>query len=136
EVDRDGRTTLCVRSLSTTGARRLDGTDDATFPFWSPDGRSVGFFALRKLKTVDLSSTAVRTLADAPVGRGGTWNRDGVIVFAPSVAGPLYRIQASGSAAVPVTTLADAASGELHCWPSFLPDGRHFLFYSFRRDAS
>jgi eukaryotic-like serine/threonine-protein kinase len=71
----------------------LAGTEGAYYPFWSPDSRFVGFFAARKLKKIDIGGGLPQTLCDAPEGRGGTWNRDGVIVFTP-VVGPAYRISA------------------------------------------
>src|SRR5262249_15840220 len=75
-LDQDGRTALWLRALSGSSARRLDGTEDAAYPFWSPDGTHVGFFAARKLKAIELSTGIVRMLAAAPVGRGGAWGRD------------------------------------------------------------
>src|SRR2546425_7068433 len=92
----DGKQLLWVRSLGAPTAQPLAGTDDATFPFWSPDGRFVGFFAQTKLKKIDASGGPPQTICDAPNGRGGTWNRDGVIVLAPDNFSPLYRVSASG----------------------------------------
>jgi DNA-binding winged helix-turn-helix (wHTH) protein/Tol biopolymer transport system component len=135
-LDQDGQTALWVRPLSGSGARRLDGSDEAALPFWSSDSRNVGFFASRKLKVVEISTGLVRVLADAPVGRGGAWNSDGVIVFTPTITGPLYRVDAAGGTPVAVTRISSAENGEIHCLPSFLPDGRHFLFYAFRRDPA
>ena len=123
----DGASRLWLRSLATTTAQPLAGTEGATFPFWSPDGRSVGFFAGGALKRLDLGGGAPQTLAPAISGRGGTWNADGVIVFAPSATSPLMRVSATGGAAVAVTTLGPQQSG--HRAPHFLPDGRRFLFY-------
>jgi DNA-binding winged helix-turn-helix (wHTH) protein len=79
-LDQEGRTTLWVRPLSGSRSRRFDATAAAAYPFWSPDSKHIGFFASRKLKVVELSTGIVRTLTDAPVGRGGTWSRDGVIL--------------------------------------------------------
>jgi DNA-binding winged helix-turn-helix (wHTH) protein len=124
----EGARSLFVRALSTTTAERLAGTDGASLPFWSPDQRSVGFFADRHLKVVDLAGGAVRVLADARRASGGTWNADGIIVFAPDVNGPLYRIAAAGGAPAAVTRLADAPDVQGHRWPVFLADGRHFLY--------
>ena len=92
----DGTSRLWVRTFSASSAQQLNGTEGAMLPFWSPDSRRIGFFAEGKLRTVDVGSTAVRILCEAPMGRcGGTWSRDGVIVFAPSLTGPLYRIPES-----------------------------------------
>jgi Tol biopolymer transport system component len=123
----DGARRLWLRSLATTTTQPLAGTDGASAPFWAPDSRAVGFFADGQLKRLDLGGGAPRTLAPAPFARGGTWNADGVIVFAPSFTGPLVRVPASGGAPVAVTTL-DRQQG--HRVPAFLSDGRHFLFYA------
>jgi len=125
----DGHTILWVRSLNSRRAQPLAGTDDATYPFWSADSNAIGFFAEGKLKTVELGGGALRVLCDAPAGRGGTWNHDGTILFAPFVIGPLKKIPASGGTPTVVTKLARQGSGQGHRWPFFLPDGKHFLFF-------
>ena len=117
---------LWLRSLDQVTAQPLVGTDGAIFPFWAPDGRAVGFFADGKLKRSDLTGGAVHVLADAPAPRGGTWNSDGIVVFAPTGVDPLMRVAAMGGAVTPVTRLA--AGQASHRWPQFLPDGRRFLF--------
>ena len=123
-----GAQRLWVRSLVTGGVRALAGTEDARNPFWSPDSRSIGFFARAKLKRIDLESGSIRELTNAVNSFGGAWNRDGVIVFSGNATGPLMRIAASGGAAETVTVLGP---GQLsHRTPSFLSDGRHFLFYA------
>ena len=128
----EGRDLLWVRSLDSLSAQALPGTEGATGaspPFWSPDGRFIGFFAGGKLKKIDASGAPPQTLCDAGRGgRGGTWNRDGVIVFAVGGPGPLYRVSAAGGEPIPLTTL-DQSRFETHRWPSFLPDGRHFLHF-------
>jgi len=123
----DGASRLWVRSLATTTAQPLAGTDGAMLPFWSPDGRSVGFFAGGALKRLDLGGGAPQTLAPATNGGGGTWSADGVIVFAPSRTSALMRVSATGGPAVAVTTIGPQQLG--HLAPSFLPDGRRFLFF-------
>ena len=117
---------LWLRPLDQVSAQPLAGTEGTTYPFWAPDGRAIGFFADGKLKRIDLTGGAVQVLTDAPVGRGGTWSPDGVIVFAPEPNDPLMRVAATGGTAAPVTRLA-AGQGS-HRWPQFLPDGRRFLF--------
>ncbi len=123
----DGASRLWLRSLSTTTAQPLAGTEGAQYPFWAPDNRSVAFFADSQLKRLDLGGGAPRALAAAPLGRGGSWNADGVVLFAPNFGGPLFRVAAAGGDAAPVTTLDRQPS---HQWPVFLPDGQHFLFYA------
>jgi eukaryotic-like serine/threonine-protein kinase len=128
-VGPDGNYTLWVRTFSAPSAQQLNGTEGAMLPFWAPDSRRIGFFAGGKLNVVDIGSGAVRILCEAPLGRfGGTWSRDGVIVFAPGVSGPLYRIPESGSVSTPVTRIPRQGSGVRHSWPFFLPDGKHFLY--------
>jgi hypothetical protein len=101
----DGRDTLYVRSLDSLEARSLPGTEDAAYPFWSPDSASLGFFAKRRLKRIDVGGGPPRDLADVTDPRGGTWGRDGVIVFAPSGGSGLVRIAAAGGAVTTVTEL-------------------------------
>ena len=124
----DGKNQLWVRSLDSAVAQPLQGTENAIFPFWSADSRSVGFFASAKLKRIDIAGGPILPLADAPVPRGGTWNENGVIVFSPNTNEALWRVGAAGGAVSPVTKL-DAVAGETsHRVPWFLPDGKHFLY--------
>ena len=119
---------LWLRPLGDTTAQPLAGTEGAQHPFWSPDNRSIAFFANGQLMRIDLGGGPPRVLAPAQGGgRGGTWNEDGVLVFAPTAGGPLFRVGADGGNAVAVTTLERQAS---HRWPVFLPDGQHFVFYA------
>jgi Tol biopolymer transport system component len=125
----DGKRLLWTRPLDSVAAQTLPGTDEGSNPFWSPDSRFVGFFAAGgKLKKVELSGGPAQTLADVLGGGGGTWNRDGVIVFARSFTEGLYRVPATGGPSVPVTTLDESRKETAHVWPCFLPDGRHFLY--------
>ncbi|HEY6369151.1 MAG TPA: protein kinase [Candidatus Sulfotelmatobacter sp.] len=126
----DGKTALWVRALSASGAQQLNGTERASFPFWSPDSRQIGFFADARLKTVDVASDAVQVLCDALFAWGGTWNRDGTIVFGPVLRGPLYRVPASGGTPAPVTRIVRKGSIQTDRWPFFLPDGKHFLYFA------
>jgi serine/threonine protein kinase/Tol biopolymer transport system component len=113
------------------GGRRTssqNGTQGASYPFWSPDAKFIGFFADGKLKKVDVSGGQVQVLCDAPNGRGGAWNQDGVIVFTPDGAGGLSRVSSSGGPPVEMTKLDTSRLEWSHRWPVFLPDGKHFLY--------
>jgi Tol biopolymer transport system component len=120
------RTGLAVRDLASGETRRIAGGEGAIFPFWSPDSRWIAFFADGKLRKVEAAGGPVQVVCDAHAGRGGTWGRDGAIVFAPDIRGPLFQVPASGGTPAPVTRTADA--GVSHRNPWFLPDGRRFLF--------
>jgi len=118
---------IWVRPLDASETRVLAGTEGALSPFWSPDSRKIGFFAGGKLKAVDYSGGPVQVLCDAPAGEGGTWNREGVILFG-NFFGGLRRVLAAGGESTAIT-MPDAAHQETsHRWPYFLPDGRHFLY--------
>jgi eukaryotic-like serine/threonine-protein kinase len=128
--DDKGKNQLYIRALSLLTAMPLSGTEDASYPFWSPDSHEIGFFADAKLKKIDANGGPPQSLCDARVGRGGAWGKDGVIVFAPGPQQSLVRVSAEGGATEPATKL-DVAHGEnSHRWPYFLPDGRHFLFWA------
>jgi serine/threonine protein kinase len=119
---------LWIYELGSPGARSLPGTEGADYPFWSADGRSLGFFADAKLKKLEVSGGPVQTVCDAPMARGGTWNKDGVIVFTPHVRGGLFQVLASGGTPTSISN-PDASRGETsHRWPMFLPDGKHYLY--------
>jgi serine/threonine protein kinase len=126
----DGRSMLWVRVLSAATSQEISGTEKASYPFWAPDSRRIGFFAEAKLKTVDTTDGVVKLLCEAPVGRGGSWSRDGTIVFAPSAATPIHRVAESGGEPVRVSPSPRQGSGQGHRWPFFLPDGKHFLYFS------
>ena len=132
----EGARQLWLRAFDAVEARPLAGTDGALRPFWSPDSGFLGFFAGGKLKKISVSGGSPQTLCDAPSGRGGTWNRDGVILFVPSTGDRVHRVAASGGASSPVTQI-DVSKGEFgHTWPFFLPDGRHFLYVSYAARAA
>jgi Tol biopolymer transport system component len=127
-----GRQVLWIRPLDSLAARSLPGTEDAFMPFWSPDSAAVAFFAQGQLKRIALAGGRPQVIADSPSGRGGAWNRDGIIIFAPRETDALYQVPASGGTPRPVTTLDRAAGDHSHREPQFLPDGRHFIFFAFR----
>jgi Tol biopolymer transport system component len=126
----EGRSQLWVRSLDRLVAQPLGGTDGATFPFWSPDSRSIGFFAGGKLRRIDASGGPPLAIADAPNSRGGSWSKDGVIVFAPGNRGTLQSVLAAGGATKAATVLNGPFDTTSHRFLCFLPDGRHFIYMS------
>jgi Tol biopolymer transport system component len=123
----EGRPVLWLRSLESNSTRPLSQTRDASAPFWSPDSRSVGFFADGKLKRMDLDGESVRVIATATADVGGTWNRAGQILFSPTPSSPIFRVSDRGGEATPVTRLQPGHGS--HRTPQFLGDGRHFVFY-------
>jgi eukaryotic-like serine/threonine-protein kinase len=123
----DGALRLWLRSLASTTMQPLAGTEGATYPFWSPDSRSIGFFAEGALKRLDLAGGVPQTLAPAPIGTGGTWNAAGVILYAPSLGGgALMRVSATGGAPLAASMLTAGQTG--HYAPIFLPNGHQYLF--------
>ena len=134
----NGRMMLWVRALDSLEAKPLAGTDYASWPFWSPDSLSIGFFAPHKLKAVEIGGGPARDVADIIVGRGGAWSPGGVIVFCPRPIGPLCQVSAVGGTPSPVTSLDETRAEVAHGFPQFLPDGRQFLYLaaSFRSGES
>ena len=119
---------LWVRPLDSLIAHRIESGDGVVLPFWSPDSTRIAFFAERKLKVVAPSGGAAYVICDAPFARGGAWNRDNTIVFAPDAQGPLYRVPATGGTPARLTTLDASRQQQGHRFPHFLPDGDRFLF--------
>ena len=127
-TDRAGKRHLWVRPLGSVSGQQMDRTEDAIYPFWSPNSQAIAFFADGKLKRIAISGASPSIICDAPAGNGGTWSADGVIVFAPAPNGPLHHVPATGGVSTPLTTL-DQAQGEIsHDWPQFLPGGKRFLY--------
>lgn len=133
-IENSGTRRLWLRSLRSMNATGLAGTEEGYYPFWSPNEAEIGFFANGMLKVFRLSDGSVRDLCEAPLGRGGSWNRDGVILFTPrAAAGPIYRTSATGGTPVAVTSLDRSRAESGHRWPEFLSDGRHFVYASHSR---
>ena len=128
-VDADSVTRLWVRDLATGDLRALVGTEEAQYPFWSADDRWIGYFSRREqsLRKIPADGGTPFTICGAVDGKGGTWNRDGVILFSPSPGAPIHRVSAEGGESEPVTALEEGRYNS-HRHPRFLPDGRHFLF--------
>src|SRR4029453_18169956 len=135
-ADDRGRGMLAVQSFDVLQPHLLPGTDmelgesggGAGLPFWSPDSRFIGFFAQGKLKKIDVNGGRPQELCDASNGQGGTWNRDGTFLYAPTLASSLFRCPAAGGTPTPVTPLNSGGKEVSEMWPWFLPDGRHFLY--------
>jgi eukaryotic-like serine/threonine-protein kinase len=123
----DGNAHLWLRSLDSPQLQLLPGTENSRGPFWSPDSKSIGFFANGKLKTMPATGGPPQVLCDGTgLFGGGTWNRDGVILFSTSEVGaPLQRVGAAGGACTVVTKPEGDSS---HAFPEFLPDGNHFIY--------
>jgi Tol biopolymer transport system component len=123
---------IWVRPLGSETTTRLHATGGIIAPFWSPDSRTIAFFSQQsgKLMKVPAAGGSPTVLCDAPNGRGGSWGRDGSIVFAPATNGPLMRVASGGGDPVAVTALDADRHESAHRFPCFLPDGEHFLFAS------
>ena len=129
-ADTQGKTSLWLRPLKSPSVEPLVGTDGAWQPFWSPDGRSVGFFADGKLKTVATSGGPVFTVCDAPFPVGGSWSKEGSIIFVPNLNGGIYKVPVSGGSPTLLLGFDKSKFGGL-AYPDFLPDGRHFTYNAF-----
>lgn len=129
-VDSSGTTRMMVRALHSHTAKALPTTEGAFYPFWSPDNRYIGFFQSGKMKKIDPTGGPALTICDVADGRGGSWNQDGTVIFSPSGASPLYQVPAVGGTVIPLTRLDVSRRQSSHRWPFFLPDGKHFLYFS------
>ncbi len=127
-ADSNGKPKLWVQTLDSETAQPLAGTEGARFPFWSPDSHSIGYFANGMMNRIDASGGPSVSIATAENGRGATWGKDGTILYTPGAEGGLYRVSASGG--TPEQVSMGTPPGLSERWPQFLPDGRHFLFYS------
>lgn len=131
----DGKFKLWLRALNAVDARALPDTDNATFPFWSPDSSSVGFFADGKVKTINVAMGSPVVLCEAADGRGGTWSTDGDIIFSPSPTSPLMMVKSAGGTPQAITKL-EGGVYTTHRWPFSLPDGKHFLYLAANHEPS
>jgi serine/threonine protein kinase/Tol biopolymer transport system component len=120
---------LWVQSLNDATPKKIDGTEGASFPFWSYDGKFIGFFADGHLKKVAIAGGPVTILTDAANPRGGSWNQDNIIIYEPDYRDTLWQIRATGGTPTPLTKF-DGGKHTTHRWPQFLPDGKHFLFFA------
>ncbi len=132
---RNNESAIYVLRLSSGDATPITGTQGGIFPFWSPDGKYLGFFADGKLKKILAAGGPAQALCDAPDGRGGSWNEQGTIVFAPRIAGALQSVSEGGGTPVEITPAPKDDKQFTDRNPFFLPDGKHFLFVQRGRDA-
>jgi Tol biopolymer transport system component/predicted Ser/Thr protein kinase len=121
---------LYIQRIGSPNVTLLPGTEGASFPFWSPDGAYVAFFASGKLQKIAVSGGTPQVLANALSARGGSWGSKGVIIYSPNAESPIWRVNADGTGAAPVTQGIRTAEDLSHRWPVFLPDGEHFLFWT------
>ena len=127
-------TVLAIHSMESGAVQILSGTEGAGLPFWSPDSRSVAYQVSGKLQRYDVATATVQTVAETPGFEGGTWNRDGIILYGTPTDG-LFKVAAQGGQPQQVTRL-DRAKGEVsHRWPVFMPDGRHYVFVATPRNT-
>jgi Tol biopolymer transport system component len=124
-----GTNSIWIRDLDSASPRELTACDGDAYPFWSPDGRWIGYFGSGKLNKIESRGGPVIPLCDASNGRGGSWSQDGVIIFQPTWSDPLMKIAAGGGTPQPLTILNEERVDIVHRWPTFLPDGRRFLYY-------
>jgi hypothetical protein len=129
-TDTTGENYLWVRQLNALTAQKLNGTKGAYYPFWSYDSKTIAYFAEGKLKKILASGGPSITICNANSGRGGSWNKDDVIVFAPDQNKSIYQVVAGGGEPVQITKLDTLKNEATHRWPYFLSDGKHFLFLS------
>ena len=129
-TDGVGVTNLWVRPMDSLEMKKLAGTEGAQFPFWSPDSKTLGFFAGNKLKKIDAAGGPPQAIADASVDpRGGTWAADGTILFTPGTTSPILKVSANGGPTNEITRINTDLRQSSHRWPQFLPDGKHFIYF-------
>ena len=131
----DGKVQIWVRPMNSLEAHPVQGSDGAIFPFWSPDSRSLGFFADGKVKTIDPTGGAATVVCDALLGRGGSWGPGGIILFSAGPISPIVEVSVAGGTPTAITKI-DAAQHTSHRWPFFLPDGKHYLYFAMNHDRA
>jgi eukaryotic-like serine/threonine-protein kinase len=127
--ENSGEGVIFVQPIGSPDATRLSGTEGASYPFWSPKNDYVGYFAQGKLKKIPAIGGTPQVLATAGHARGGSWGKKDVIIYTPDSGGPMWRVDADGTDAAPLTDKASVGESSDR-WPVFLPDGDHFLFWA------
>src|SRR5579862_255575 len=127
--DTTGVPMLFLQKVGSASANELTGTQGATYPFWSPDKAYVGFFSHGKLQKIATTGGSPQAIAPAISGRGGSWGKTNVIIYAPEAAGTIWRVNADGSGASEMTAILDPKRLNTHRFPQFLPDGEHFFVW-------
>jgi serine/threonine protein kinase/roadblock/LC7 domain-containing protein len=131
----NGHAQLYLRSLDSLTPQPLPGTDSATFPFWSPDSRSIGFFTATKVKRIEITGGQPTTLCDTNLERGTSWGSNRIVVLSHFYNQGIFQLSASGGTATPITKV-DNVTATSHRWPTFLPDGKHFLYLAVNHNAA
>jgi eukaryotic-like serine/threonine-protein kinase len=126
--DEHGNSILWLRSLAEKDSEEITSTYGARLPFWSPDSRSIGFFSEHKLKIITIGGGPAKPLCDVDIPKGGTWSKNGVIIYSPQNIGPLFKVSTAGGEPTQITSLDTAHREYAHRFPEFLPDGRHFFY--------
>jgi len=122
-----GKQAIYVRDLDGDTPHLLPGSEGGRFPFWAPDSKQIGYFAGNGLMKIDLSTRVATQVTKVDNPRGGSWSSDGNILFTPNFRSPIYVVSATGGIAKPVTKI-DTSQHTSHRWPTFLPDGEHFIY--------
>ena len=128
-IGESNQPTLFLRSTAALTATAISGTEDAKYPFWSPDSRSIGYFQAGKLRVSDIAGNPPITIADALDARGGSWGADGMILYTPDTRTGIFKVSAAGGTPEKLTTPKSPAE-TTHRWPKWLPDGKHFLYFA------
>ena len=125
-TDASGQSSLWIRPLSSAEARRMDQTEGALLPFWSPDSHFIGFWAGGKLKKIPRTGGLPEVICSVPEIAQGAWGADGTILFAKAVNSPILRVSHDGASATPATSLLPGQVSQM--WVQFLPDGKRFIY--------
>lgn len=133
-TDSTGKSMIWLRAIGSVEAKPLEGTENAAYPFWSYDGKYLGFFADKKMQKINPASGSRQVICDAKEGYGAIWGKDNQILFMPSFFSSIYKINAGGGTPVQFTKLDNALGEEHHLPIQFLPDNKHFIYTAISRN--